>query len=91
MPAHAVATRALSYNTGPLAGIDAALHIPQKFSAGSSTLPMTSTMNEVFLHMLEPLLVAQHRCVARVGKMYLQDSQIQRVQDWFRDGSSTPC
>ena len=35
---------------------------------------MTSTMSEVFLHMLEPLLVAQHRCLARVGKMYVQDS-----------------
>ena len=74
MPAPTVATRARSYNTGPLAGTDAALHIPQKFSAGSSTLPMTSTMSEVPLHMLEPLLVAQHRCLARVGKMYLQDS-----------------
>ena len=74
MPAPAVATRARSYNTGSLAGSDAALHVPQKFSAGSSTLPMTSTMSEVFLHMLDPLLVAQHRCLARVGKMYLQDS-----------------
>ena len=74
MPAPTVATRARSYNTGPLAGTDAALHIPQKLSAGSSTLPMTSTMSEVFLHMLEPLLVAQHRCLARVGKMYLPDS-----------------
>ena len=73
IPAPTVATPARSYNTGPLAGTDAALHIPQKFSAGSSTLPMTSTMSEVFLHTLEPLLVAQHRCLARVGKMYLQD------------------
>ena len=76
MPAPAAATRARTYNSGPLAGTDAALHIPQEFSEGNSTLPMTSTMSEVFLHMLEPLLVAQHRCLACVGKMFLHDSPL---------------